>query len=176
MFSLLVSGVPPGLLSTSTFLSSFRRSIWLLPGVIKTFVTRVDSTLELGFRVTRCRSETVTSGFCAFGDGISFFLSSKHCVFFNFTVSRSLTVICMGPSLFNGPACRALVRSDFLSSTGAVGCGGGGRGGGGGGGGGGGRRAGVGVAGCGGVGGSIARDSPGVFSTRAGTFLSLPLM
>lgn len=103
IFSLLVRGVPPGLLSTLTFLSSFRRSSWLLPGVIKTFLTRVVNILELGFRVTRCRSEIVTSGFrFSGGDGISFFLSSIFCVFFNFTVSRSLTVICMGPSFFNG--------------------------------------------------------------------------
>lgn len=105
IFSLLTRGVPPGLLSTSTFLSSFRRSIWLLPGLIKTFLTRVANTLELGFRVTRCRSEIVTSGFrSSGGDGRSFnfFLSSILCVFFSFTVSRSLTVICIGPSFFNG--------------------------------------------------------------------------
>lgn len=103
MFSLLFRGVPPGLLSTWTFLSSFRRSIWLFPGVIKTFLIRVADTLELGFRVTCCRSETVTSGVrSSGGDGTSFFLSSTLCVFFNFTVSRSLTVICMGPSFFNG--------------------------------------------------------------------------
>lgn len=66
-------------------------------------MTRDDKTLELGFRVTRCRSETVTSGFRDFGDGSSFLLSSKLGVFFNFTFSRSLTVICMGLSFFNGP-------------------------------------------------------------------------
>lgn len=103
MFSLLLRGVPPGLLSTSTFLSSFRRSIWLLPGVIKTFLIRVADTLEFGFRVMRCRSETVTNGVrSSGGDGTNFLLSSIFCVFFNFTVSRSLTVICMGPSFFNG--------------------------------------------------------------------------
>ena len=92
--SFIGQGVPPGLFSTSTFLSSFRRSIWLSPGVMKTFVTWVDDTLELSFKGTCCRLETVTSGFWALV--IEQVLHQKS-VFSLISVCRSLTVICMGP-------------------------------------------------------------------------------
>lgn len=141
-------------------------------GIIKTFVTQVDNTLYLGFRVTQCRSETVTNGFCVFGDGTSFALSSNS-VFFNFTVSRSL--LSAWVHFFNDPACSAFVRLDFLSSKGAIDGGGRGREGGGAGGGRGeGEERWSGD--CGGKGGCTAQDSLEVVRAQAGTFVGLSLM
>lgn len=142
----------------------------IYPRVIKTFLIGVADTLELGFRVTCCRSETVSSRICSSGDdGTNVFLSSILCVFFHFTVSRSLTVICMGPSFFHGSTRSTLVVPHFLSSKGTKdrrwrererrGGGGGKRGGG--------------LAGCGCVEVSVVWDSPWVVGAQAGTVLSL---